>query len=62
MTATPKEKPEDAIVDLWIALYGEPPPVRADVSMLVGALVSGLPEPDWRAYLRRGSTSEQSEA
>lgn len=56
------EMSEDIIIDLWIAVYGEPPPVRADMEMLIGALVSGLPEPDWRAYLRPGSTSEQTKA
>jgi len=41
------ETPEDIIVDLWAAVYGEPPPVRAELSVMVGALVSGLPEPVW---------------
>jgi hypothetical protein len=40
------ETPEDIILDLWIAVYGEPLPVRAELSTMIGALVSGLPEPD----------------
>ncbi len=43
-----EKTPEDNIVDLWSAVYGEPPPVRAELSMMIGALVSGLPEPVWR--------------
>ena len=37
---------EDTIIDLWTALFGEPPPVRAELSVMINALVSGLPEPD----------------
>lgn len=59
MAQAPHQTPEDAIVDLWTAVYGEPPPVRADVSTMVGALVSGLPSPDWRDYLVAGSSSYQ---
>ncbi len=36
---------ERNIVDLWVALHGEPPPVSSDVTMMVRALVEGLQEP-----------------
>ena len=56
------ETPEDTIVDLWAAVYGEPPPVRAELSMMIGALVSGLPEPVWSEEEHAASTSDTSEA
>ena len=33
------------ITDLWIAVYGEPPPVQAAAPIMIEALVSGLAEP-----------------
>ncbi len=56
------ETPEDIVVDLWIAVYGEPPPVRAELSMMIGALVSGLPEPVWSEEEHAASTSDDTEA
>ena len=56
------ETPEDTIVDLWAAVYGEPPPVRAELSVMIGALVSGLPEPVWSEDDNAGSTLGVSEA
>ena len=56
------ETPEDTIVDLWAAVYGEPPPVRAELSVMIGALVSGLPEPVWREDRDIASTSGSTEA
>lgn len=62
MSQTPEQSPEENVVDLWIAVYGEPPPVHADVSTMLGALVSGLPMPDWRDYLTAGPAAEPPEA
>ena len=58
MSKTPEQSPEENVVDLWIAVYGEPPPVHADVSTMLDALVSGLPTPDWRDYLAADSITE----
>ncbi len=62
MAETPKHSPVDVVVDLWTAVYGEPPPVRAELSVMVGALVSGLPEPVRREDAPAGSTSDATEA
>ncbi len=56
------ETPEDTVLDLWIAVFGQPPPVRAEVSVLIGALVSGLPEPPRVFDGALGSTPRSSTA
>ena len=62
MAETPQDTPEDVIVDLWTAVYGEPPPVRAELSVMISALVLGLPEPVWSEDRHTASTSEPTEA
>jgi hypothetical protein len=41
---------------LWMALYGEPPPIRADSTTMLDAIMKGLPEPHYERltspYLR----------
>jgi hypothetical protein len=38
--------PDDQIAELWFALFGEPPPIRASVEMMIEALVGGLRDPE----------------
>jgi hypothetical protein len=33
------------VTSLWLALWGEPPPVQASAAVMIEALVSGLREP-----------------
>src|ERR1700761_3961659 len=35
----------DEIVELWTAVYGEPPSLRTDVRLLIQVLVEALPQP-----------------
>jgi hypothetical protein len=37
--------PTDEIVALWAAVYGEPPTIVTDRSLMLAALVAHLPEP-----------------
>lgn len=35
------------VVALWRELYGEPPPIKADGSTMLDAIMSSLPETDY---------------
>ncbi len=62
MVQTPEDTPQAVIASLWIAVYGEPPPVLAAAPVMIGALVSGLPEPVWREDADRVSTARTLKA
>lgn len=46
------QKIYEEVAALWRELYGEPPPIRADGSAMLDALMCGLPE---RGYQRLAS-------
>jgi len=39
--------PVEEIILLWIAIYGQPPPLKTDIPTMVGAMVSSLPTPTY---------------
>jgi hypothetical protein len=41
----PASPPASDLIDLWIAMFGEPPPVCAAPPVMIAALVESLPIP-----------------